>query len=135
MKIYNKKAFASGVFMTGLGVLNLAMDILNGSTDLNGIILVTLLFLFGFGTIMRSLSKRLTREDKLEALDERNQLIELKSKSQSFRLTQIISFLLMLVLLVMGKISGYKNFITMGVGLAFALYQANNSPARKSIAT
>ena len=110
MKIYNKKAFASGVFMTGLGVLNLAMDILNGSTDLNGIILVTLLFLFGFGTIMRSLSKRLTREDKLEALDERNQLIELKSKSQSFRLTQIISFLLMLVLLV----------ITMGVGLAFA---------------
>ncbi len=120
MKIYNKKAFASGVFMTGLGVLNLAMDILNGSTDLNGIILVTLLFLFGFGTIMRSLSKRLTKEDKLEALDERNQLIELKSKSQSFRLTQIISFLLMLVLLVMGKISGYKNFITMGVGLAFA---------------
>ena len=44
----------------------------------------------------------------------------LKSKSKSFQLTQIISFMLMLALLVMGKVSGYEGFITMGVGLAFA---------------
>ncbi len=31
-----------------------------------------------------------------------------------------ISFLLMLALLVMGKISGYDGFISMGVGMAFA---------------
>ena len=58
--------------------------------------------------------------DKLEELDERNRLIALKSKSKSFQLTQIISFMLMLALLVMGKVSGYEGFIAMGVGLAFA---------------
>lgn len=62
----------------------------------------------------------MAKEDKLEELDERNRLIALKSKSKSFQLTQIISFMLMLALLVMGKVSGYEGFIAMGVGLAFA---------------
>ena len=69
---------------------------------------------------MRSISQRMAIEDKLEELDERNRLIALKSKSKSFQLTQIISFMLMLALLVMGKVSGYEGFIAMGVGLAFA---------------
>ena len=47
-------------------------------------------------------------------------LIELKSKSRSFRLTQIISFVLMLFLLVTGSVSGYDGLIGMGVGLAFS---------------
>ena len=62
----------------------------------------------------------MAKEDKLEELDERNRLIALKSKSKSFRLTQIISCMRMLALLVMGKVSGYEGFIAMGVGLAFA---------------
>ena len=56
----------------------------------------------------------------MEELDERNRLIELKSKSRSFRLTQIISFVLMLFLLVAGSVSGYDGLIGMGVGLAFS---------------
>lgn len=121
MKIYNKKVFASGIFMVALGVINLVADIVNGKVDMKGIILISALFLFGLGTTMRSLSRKLTREDKLDELDERNQLIELKSKSKSFRLTQRISFLLMLALLVMGKVSAYEGFIAIGVGLAFSL--------------
>ena len=70
--------------------------------------------------VIRSLSRKYTREDKLDEMDERNQLIKLKSQSKSFQLTQSISFLLMLALLVMGKISGYDGFISMGVGIAFA---------------
>ena len=120
MKIYNKKVFASGVFMITLGAFNLVGDIVNKSVDINGSILIGALFLFGTGTILRSLSEKLTKEDKLEELDERNQLIQLKSKSKSFRLTQGISFLLMLVFLVMGKVWGYEGFIAMGVGLAFS---------------
>ena len=117
MKIYNKKVFASGVFEMALGLLLLITSIVRQDLDTNSIILIVALFAFGFGSIMRSISQRM---DKLEELDERNRLIELKSKSKSFQLTQIISFVLMLALLVMGKVSGYEGFIAMGVGLAFA---------------
>ena len=120
MKIYNKKVFAVGIFIIALGGLNLIMSIVTKDVDINAIVLIVVLFAFGFNAIMRSVSKRMTREDKLEELDERNRFVELKSKSQSFRLTQIISFVLMLVLLIMGKVSGYEGFIAMAVGLAFS---------------
>ena len=120
MKIYNKKVFASGIFMAALGLLNLITSIMRKALDINSIILIAALFVLGFGSIMRSMSQRMTKEDKLEEMDERNRLITLKSKSKSFQLTQMISFILMLVLLVMGKVFDYEGFISMGVGLAFA---------------
>ena len=120
MKIYNKKVFASGIFMAALGLLNLITSIMRKALDINSIILIAALFVLGFGSIMRSMSQRMAKEDKLEELDERNRLITLKSKSKSFQLTQMISFILMLVLLVMGKVFDYEGFIAMGVGLAFA---------------
>lgn len=56
----------------------------------------------------------------MDKMDERNQLIELKSKSKAFRFTQTISFLLMLTFLIIGKISDYEGFLTMGIGLGFS---------------
>ncbi len=120
MKIYNKKGFASGVFMIALGVLNLITSLIRHDLDVSAIILIMALFALGFGIIMRSVSQRMAKEDKLEELDERNRLITLKSKSKSFQLTQMISFILMLILLVAGKVSNYEGFIAMGAGLAFA---------------
>ena len=119
MKIYNKKSFVGGAFIVALGTLNLIMDLINHTFEIKGIILVVALYFFGGEMVIRSLSRKYTREDKLDEMDERNQLIKLKSQSKSFRLTQSISFLLMLALLVMGKISGYDGFISMGVGMAF----------------
>ena len=120
MKIYNKKAFAAGVCMVGLAELNLTADLAGRTIDMNGIILVVFLLAFGISAVMRSLSKKLAGQDQLEKLDERNQLIEMKSKSKSFRLTQLISFLAMLALMVIGQVSGNRDFITIGTGLAFA---------------
>ena len=120
MKIYNKKSFAGGAFIVALGTLNLIMDLINHTFEIKGIILVAALYFLGGGMVIRSLSRKYTREDKLDEMDERNQLIKLKSQSKSFQLTQSISFLLMLALLVMGKISGYDGFISMGVGIAFS---------------
>ncbi len=120
MKIYNKKAFAAGICMVGLAALNLTADLAGRTIDMNGIILVVFLLAFGISAVMRSLSKKLAGQDQLEKLDERNQLIEMKSKSKSFRLTQLISFLAMLALMVMGKVSGHRDFIMIGTGLALA---------------
>lgn len=120
MKIYNKKSFAEGILMLALGSLTLIMDLINNTFEIKGAILTFALYFLGGGLIIRSLSLKFTKEDKLDKMDERNQLIELKSKSKAFRLTQTISFLLMLAFLIMGKISGYDGFIAMGIGLAFS---------------
>ena len=120
MKAYNKKTFAFGVFSTALGVLNAVTAALRGA-DAGDIVLIACLLFFGIGAMLRGTSKRLAREDRLGELDERNRLVELKSKSAAFRLTQAVCFGLMLALLVAGKVSGTQALIAIGVGLAFAL--------------
>jgi len=120
MRIYNKKGFAFGVFMVALGIVNLVADLADNSMEVDGIILVAALFLFGFGMIARSLSRTLAREGRLEERDERNRLIELRSKSRSFQITQVATLVLIPVFLVMGKLSGHDGFIGMGTGLGFA---------------
>lgn len=74
------QVFASGVFMVALGLLNLITSIMRQDLDINSTILIVALFLLGFGSIMRSISQRMAKEDKLEELDERNRLIALRSK-------------------------------------------------------
>ena len=89
MKIYNKKTFAFGVFSAALGVLNAVTAALRG-IDAAGVVLVAVLLFVGAGAMMRGLSQKMAREDKLEERDERNRLVELKSKSAAFRLTQAV---------------------------------------------
>lgn len=120
MKIYNSKAFASGVFLIVLVALSLAGSIISNKIEGKGVILAAVLFLFGIDTIVRSLSKKKTKEDRMDELDERNRFIELKTQSRSFQLTQKISLVFMLVLIAMGKVSGYEGFIIMGVGMSFS---------------
>ncbi|MDU4973611.1 MAG: hypothetical protein E6X19_12955, partial [Hungatella hathewayi] len=86
----------------------------------SGMVITLALLFIGGGSVMRSFSRNMSREDKLDELDERNRLIDLKTKSRAFRLTQAICFGLMLLFLVMGKMSGEILLISAGVGLAFA---------------
>ena len=69
--------------------------------------------------IFRSFSRELTKADKLDELDERNQLIALKSNSKTSQITQLGSGILTVAFIGMGGGSGNKDFITMGVGAAF----------------
>lgn len=119
MKIYNKKKFGSGFICIVLGVLNFLACFSTGF-DISGMVITLALLFIGGGFTIRSFSRDMSREDRLEELDERNRLIDLKTKSRAFRLTQAICFGLMLLFLVMGKISGETLLISMGVGLAFA---------------
>ena len=119
MKIYNKKTFAFGVFSAALGVLNAVTAALRG-IDAAGIVLVAVLLFVGAGAMMRGLSQKMAREDKLEERDERNRLVKLKSKSAAFRLTRAVCFGLMLPLLVAGKVTGTQALTAIGTGLAAA---------------
>lgn len=120
MRIYNKKKFAFGVFSLVMGMLNLVTGIITG-LDAKGVILIILLFLIGAGSLARSLSQKMSREDKLEERDERNQLIDMKSKSLAFRLTQGISFVLGLLFLVGGAVAKDDSIAALGLGFIFTV--------------
>lgn len=124
MKICNKKGFIGGVLWSILGSWILAIRVLKPESflqeQIKDVVIALLLIMIGIGCVIRALSKKATQDEKLEELDERNQLIKLKTKSKSFQLTQGICFCLMLVFFVIGKVSGKDLCTSIGLGLGFA---------------
>ncbi len=120
MKIYHKKNFAVGLGMSLLGAANLGLMFWKGR-QVKGTVTALLCLLLGIGSLLRSLSRDMAREDILEERDERNRLVTLKCRSSALRLTQGISFVLMLLLFVLSKTSGQQSLLLVGLGLGLAL--------------
>lgn len=116
MKIYDRREFISGALMVGLSVINLLVFMVEGAMEWSVGILIGFLFLFGLSTILRSMSKTLSQEVR----SPKQEQLEQKALSRSFRLTQIISFLLLLVVMLIGMLSDVEAFVIMGAGLALA---------------
>ena len=121
MRIYHKKNFWAGLGMAALGILNLALSLWRRDFDLSTGILVGALLLLGVSSLLRSLSPKLSQEDKIEERDERNILVGRKTYASAFRWTRLVSFGLMALLLVAGAVTGEKLLLAMAVGLAFSL--------------
>lgn len=119
MKIYSKRNFISGILLTSLGILLLILNIII-EFRVKSCIISALCLYFGIGSIIRSMSRELTKEDMLNELDERNQLINLKSRSKSFGLTQTINFVLMLLFFIAAKVIDDEMLVYVGVGLSFS---------------
>ena len=119
MKIYNKKGFLSGAFLTLLGVSLICIVIL-GDFTLKRILLSALCLYFGIETIIRSVSKELSKKDKLEKRDERNILVTSKAQSTAFQITRISAFVLGLLFVIASQTSATENITFLGVGLLFA---------------
>ena len=107
--------------MAALGILNLALSLWRWDFDLSTGILVGALLLLGVSSLLRSLSPKFSREDKIEERDERNILVNWKTRTSAFRWTRLVSFGLMALLLVAGAVTGEKLLLAMAVGLAFSL--------------
>lgn len=95
MRIYHKKNFWAGLGMAALGILNLALSLWRRDFDLSTGILVGALLLLGVSSLLRSLSPKFSREDKIEERDERNILVGRKTYASAFRWTRLVSFGLM----------------------------------------
>lgn len=121
MRIYHKKNFWAGLGMAALGILNLALSLWRRDFDLSTGILVGTLLLLGVSSLLRSLSPKLSQEDKIEERDERNILVGRKTYASAFRWTRLVSFGLMALLLVAGAVTGEKLLLAIAVGLAFSL--------------
>ena len=120
MKIYNKKRFATGTGMLFLAMLNLATHLFKQTeADVWFYLLMAFLVLDGLGEIRRSLSREAFRADRLEELDERNQLLALKAKGRAYQLGQRASFVLIVLMLIGGGFTGETALIGIAVGLTF----------------
>ena len=87
MKIYNKKTFASGVFSLVLGLALLAAMAATGNWRPKSVVLCVLC-LFGVGSVTRALSRDKAVRDLIDARDERNILVALRTKSTCFTVLQ-----------------------------------------------
>lgn len=121
MKICHKKNFWAGVGMLALGILNLATALWRGRVEWSDWVLVLALVFLGGGFLLRGLSPKLAWEDKIEEQDERNVLVQLKTRTSAFRWARLVSFGLMLSLLIAGAVTGERLLLAVAVGLAFAL--------------
>ena len=121
MKICHKKNFWAGAGMLALGILNLVTALWRGQMEWSDWVLVLALVFLGGGFLLRGLSPKLVREDKIEEQDESNILVNLKTRTSAFRWTRLVSFGLMLSLLIAGAVTGERLLLAVAVGLAFAL--------------
>jgi len=123
MKIYSKKKFAEGILLVLLGAAVLMLGATNHDLDAMDIIIMAVSLIYGLDAFRRSLSQKLSREIKLEELDERNRYIELKAKSKALDITELICLALMVVTAIAAKLTGYEGFtgILLGLTIAFGV--------------
>lgn len=117
MKIYNKKNFRYGLGMTTLGVLMLLTSIWKGF-DVKGTVILALCLFVGIGLMLRSLSRDMSREDKIAELDERNKMVEWRAKSRALGIAELICVVCILISIVGMRI--VKDFFG-GMLVAFGL--------------
>ena len=123
MKIYNKKGFAWGVFWSVLGVVGLYHDIVRPvdflPRQIKHVAISVVLLLMGVTFVVRAFSKTATREDRIEAMDERNRLVKLKYKARSgdimFWITAAVMVLSLLAYLLTENPGWGFIFVTSGV--------------------
>lgn len=87
MTIYNKSGFVWGIIWTILGALRLALLVIapEDSTAqlVKGLVLGIFMLILGVTMFHRAFSKQATREDRIEARDERNKLVTLKAQART----------------------------------------------------
>ena len=88
MKIYHKKNFAEGLFFTLLGAAFIVLFLVRGNIEPKSVVFCVLSLLLGPGLLLRSFDKRLSFQDRVDELDERNILVKLRTKSTAFSIVQ-----------------------------------------------
>ena len=88
MKIYHKKNFAAGLFFTLLGAAFIVLFLVRGNIQPKSVVFCALSLLLGPGLLLRSFDKRLSFQDRVDELDERNILVKLRTKSTAFSIVQ-----------------------------------------------
>ena len=118
MKIYNKRKFLFSTLWMIAAISIIAISLVQRDLEFRGIFTAICCAILGINGLGRSISRKMSLEDQVEELDERNQLIELKAKGKAF---QIIQYTLLIAAIVFAGLGGaYKNITFGTVGVASA---------------
>ena len=110
MKIYNKKKFADGCFFLVLGAALAGAMIWKREIDGKSVVLALII---GADALVRSLSRRLSYQDKVEALDERNIQVELRARSRTLSLLRG-TLMAVLILSLIGALANPEGELVYG---------------------
>ena len=113
MKIYNKKKFADGCFVLVLGAALAGAIIWKREIDGKSVVLALIALVIGADALVRSLSRRLSYQDKVEALDERNIQVELRARSRTLSLLRG-TLMAVLILSLIGALANPKGELVYG---------------------
>ncbi|MCI1686654.1 hypothetical protein [Schleiferilactobacillus harbinensis] len=90
MKIYNPKRFWSGIFFAVMTTLLITLMILDwtrpNGRPLNSLVIIVLSLLFAIVNIRLGFSPDSKKQDAIEAQDERNRVINERSRAQTTRI-------------------------------------------------
>ena len=96
MKIYHRKNFIWGLIGVLMGLLLLGAAIQNGHWEIKPVVLIVICLLWGSSSLLRSLNRNLSYQDKINERDERNQLVSLKTRDRHLAILRGILFALCL---------------------------------------
>ena len=113
MKIYNKKKFADGCFFLVPGAALAGAIIWKREIDGKSVVLALIALVIGADALVRSLSRRLSYQDKVEALDERNIQVELRARSRTLSLLRG-TLMAVLILSLIGALANPKGELVYG---------------------
>ena len=117
MQVYSKKSLFSGLILLSLGVLNVVTSIIYKNFEFKDLIIILALLFLGSEELLASFKQK----TKIEEIDERNQLLDLKTTKLVLHIMQVLMFLFGTGLLVGGKIYDISELTILGVGLEFIL--------------
>lgn len=113
MKIYNKKKFVDGCFFLVLGAALAGAMIWKREIDGKSVVLAFIALVIGADALVRSLSRRLSYQDKVEALDERNIQVELRARSRTLSLLRG-TLMAVLILSLIGALANPEGELVYG---------------------
>lgn len=116
MKVYNKNDLIGGINRIWMSVIWIALAV--GEKGKTQWICVGLLVVSSIVLIMRAVKKPSAGE-QIAALDERNQMIDLKSKSRTYDIMNVLDVVLMMIFIVLGKYWDISaiSFVGIGIGI------------------
>lgn len=117
MKVYNKNDLIGGINQIWLSVISIALAV--GENDKTQWICAGLLVVSCIVLIVRAVTKKPSAQEQIEAMDERNRMIDLQAKSRTYDIMNVLNVMLMMIFIVLGKYWNISaiSFVGIGIGI------------------
>ncbi len=117
MKYYDKERAVHGWWRAGLGILCIILAAQDSENWINWIV-SGILIVGGIWDLIRARTKRLTEEECIELMDERNQMLLLQTKSRAYDIMNAIYIICMIISLLVAQIFHVQGIFVLSAGFS-----------------